>query len=57
MDEADLQAFRNARMALAVVIEVLPYGCDLAHESQTLIQRLRTHEYEAPLVFCERHSS
>ena len=36
--------FQQARMALATVLEQLPYGCSLAQECKTLSDHLREHE-------------
>jgi len=36
--------FQQARMALATVLEELPYGCSLAQECKTLSDHLREHE-------------
>ena len=36
--------YRDARMSLAVVIEHLPYGCELAQDCVALITKLRDQE-------------
>ncbi len=38
-------AFRQARIALATVIEELPYGDPLSQHCVALIGQLREHEY------------
>lgn len=44
-DQIDMDTpFQQARMALATVLEELPYGCSLAQECKTLSDHLREHE-------------
>ncbi len=44
-DQIDMDTpFQQARMALATVLEQLPYGCSLAQECKTLSDHLREHE-------------
>ena len=44
-DQIDIDTpFQQARMALATVLEQLPYGCSLAQECKTLSDHLREHE-------------
>jgi demethoxyubiquinone hydroxylase (CLK1/Coq7/Cat5 family) len=38
-------SFRQARLALATVIEELPYGDPLSQQCAALISQLRDHEY------------
>ncbi len=50
-------AFRQARIALATVIEELPYGDPLSQHCVALIRQLREHEYAPSDLMLTHHES
>jgi len=54
---SNTHTFRQARIALATVIEELPYGAPLSQHCAALIHQLREHEYaQSDLVLAHQDS-